>query len=201
MPRKKKTKDGVPGESGVRNTKPRKDATIGDNSKLTDDERRSLFLKHKGKLEGAKREVDSARADLREVKAKLKADGFAVKAVEDAILMETPEGEAKVRDRLAQSIEAARYVGASLGTQFTFDLAGVDKTPSVDRAFDEGKRASMENHAAKPPYDPSTEQYRSYMAGFHEHQSKLASKIKAPATVPADGEKDVRPRFMTERPN
>jgi hypothetical protein len=191
-PRGPRTKPGVPGSSG---NKPAKRGP-GDNgpAPLTDDERRDLFLKHAEKLDVGKRGLTTAQTRLREIKALLKADGFSVKAVEDALLMDTPEGEAKIRDRLAATIEAARYKGSALGTQFTFDL-GPDKTPSVDIAFDQGKMASMQNKPRKPPHDPSVPQYASWMAGYDEHQTTLMGGFKTLEGTP-EGEADQRPRHL-----
>jgi hypothetical protein len=196
-PRGPRTKAGVPGSSGVQPAKA-KGSVAGDNGPdpLTDDERRTLFLKHMNALDVDKRALTTAQTNLRQTKAMLKADGFAVRAVEDALLMATPEGEAKVCGQLAATIEAARYKGSAIGTQFTFDL-GVDKTPSVDVAFDNGKMASMQNKPKKPPHDPSTAQYASWMAGYDDHQGKLMGGFKAPEGT-QDGEKDLRPRHLRE---
>jgi uncharacterized membrane protein len=185
--RKKRTKDGVPGSSGVKASngaappKAAAAAAAGDEA-LTDAEKRELFRTHKTAFDKAKRALQTAQANLREVKANLKADGFTVRAIEDAILMATPEGEAKVRERLAATIQAAVWEGSDIGTQFTFEFDEV--MSSVDRAFDEGGRASEGNQPKKPPHAPGTKAFDSWMAGYDDHQSKLMGGFKpmAPST-------------------
>jgi hypothetical protein len=77
--------------------------------------------------------------------------------------------------------------------------------PAVDRAYDEGKMASMQNQPAKPPYDPSVPQYGAYMQGFHDHQATLAGGIKPLKDGSGGGEggddddkRDLRPRHLTQ---
>jgi hypothetical protein len=73
-------------------------------------------------------------------------------------------------------MQAARWVGSGIGAQLDL-FVQPNRTPAAERAYDEGKQASMENKPRKPPYDPSTTQFRSWMKGFNEHQGTLISKI------------------------
>jgi hypothetical protein len=133
-----------------------------------DDERRALFLsdvaKRKKLLEGK----DSAVAALRNHAKSIKADGFTVAQVDFAIKLQTPEGEESAREKLANEIQSAKWVGSPLGTQFSFDLE--DRTPAVDRAHDEGKQAALEGKRPSPPYDPSVPQHQEWLRGFHSVQ-------------------------------
>ena len=101
----------------------------------------------------------------------------AVAIIKDLIALEDPEGEAGMRAELARRADAMRWAGLPLGTQLAMQLAEPDRQPAVDRAFDEGKKQSAEGKPAKPDYDPSTPQYRSYMEGYAEHQASLAATI------------------------
>ncbi len=101
----------------------------------------------------------------------------AVDIIKDLIALEDPEGEANIRSKLQRHANAMRWAGLPLGSQIELALGEVDRTPSVDRAFDEGKKMSAENRPAHPPYDPSTPQYRAFMDGYSEHQSTLAEKL------------------------
>jgi hypothetical protein len=53
-----------------------------------------------------------------------------------------------------------------------------DRTPATDRAYDEGKQASMENRQGKPPYDPSLPQHQKWLEGYADHQATLAKGFK-----------------------
>jgi hypothetical protein len=145
-------------------------------NELTADEKRELFLKDKGAYEKVLATKKKADAAMRNVGKTIKSDGFTLAQIKVAIALDEPEGEADVRAELTQTMQAARWVGSDIGAQLDL-FVQPNRTPAADRAFDEGKQASMENKPRKPPYDPSTAQFRSWMKGFNEHQGTLITKI------------------------
>lgn len=190
-----KTKPDAPGAAGVKG--------LGHNSGLTDDEKRALFLKDKAALTDHKKRLAAVVADIRNVKKRIKADGFTVLQVEQAIEAETAEGEAKIKTKTAETLQAMRWIGVSWGDQL--DLFGQpDRTPAVDTAKDAGKMASMQNQPRNPPHSPETPQYAAWMDGYNGHQATLASGFKptgdgyAPQAEPeaiVSGEKVTRAEF------
>jgi hypothetical protein len=140
---------------------------IGHNQ-ADDDERRALFLNHVSKRKRLIEAKDAAVAALRDDAKSIKASGLTVAQVEVAIRMQTPEGESAVRERIASELQAAKWVGSAIGTQFSFDLE--DRTPAVDRAYDEGKQAFLEDKRATPPYAPGVPQYTQWLSGYHDAQ-------------------------------
>ena len=107
---------------------------------------------------------------------RLSVDGVTVAQIKTMIALDSPEGEARERAAIASTLQAAVWMGSPLGTQLAlFDEP--DRTPSVDRAFDEGKKDSMENKPAKPAYAPDLPQYKSYMDGYAEDQDRRAQTI------------------------
>lgn len=198
---KNKTKDNVPGAAALKGRKkavkaaPLANGSVPGNNTVPDDaDLREAFVSHVSKFRAATAKLETARKGLREVKAELRMVGFTVAQIEVAILLDTPEGETKIRNQIAANIRAARWMGSSVGTQFTFDLDTPDRTPSVDRAKDEGVRASMEGASRQPPahYHPGTPQYGAWFTGYDEHQTaRIRGGIKAPA--------DARPRHLQRR--
>jgi hypothetical protein len=171
----KRTKPDVPGAAGAAAAA----AKIGDNSKraeLTDDELRALALQHKHNYEGALAKKKRADADFKNACKVAETDGITVDQIKTMIACDTPEGEAKERAEIASTLQAAAWAGSPMGTQLQM-FNEPDRTPSVDRAFDEGKKQSMEGKPAKPPHAPETEQYRSYMAGYQDDQTRRASML------------------------
>ena len=164
--RKKKTKPDAPGAM----------PGIGDNSgdkpTLTDDQRRELFLHHRTKWNTwrAKRAVVDDLAD--EVKADLKADGFTLKQMKIADQLADIVGEAKVKSEVSDRLQVALWIGHPLGAQLDL-FAQPDRTPSVERAFENGKTAGMEGQPRKPPHSPETPQYEQWMTVFYEGQKLL----------------------------
>lgn len=145
-----------------------------------DREEKALFLNHLPLVKKARDRMASSTADLRNLYKRAKAEGGFTKAdLDTAIAVETAESEARERAAIARKLKIAKIMGSSLGAQLDMFLEP-DRTPIADRAYAEGEKASMENKSggASPPYDPSTEAYRQYMAGFHAHQATLAKGIK-----------------------
>jgi hypothetical protein len=101
----------------------------------------------------------------------------AVDVIKDLIALQDPEGEAEIRANLKLRADAMRWAGLPLGTQIELALGEVDRQPAVDRAFDEGKRQSAEGKPAKPPYDPSTPQYRAFLDGYSEDQTRMLNSV------------------------
>jgi hypothetical protein len=134
-----------------------------------------LAFQHKGRYERTLAAKKKADADFKNAckAAKAEMGVGAVETIKDMVAIESEGGEDAIRSRLVRSADALRWMSIPLGTQLALTLGEPDRMPSVDRAFDEGKRASAENKPAKPPYDPSTEQYGSFMAGYSEHQAAI----------------------------
>lgn len=150
-------------------------------SNTMDPEQRALFLVDKEKYAKAVEKQKKATADVRNAAKTIKADGFTLRQVKLAIQLETPEGEAEFRSLIANDLLAAQYAGAKIGSQLQLFLDDKDRTPAVDRAYDEGVKDSAEGKTAKPSYDPATPQAQRYLAGFHD---ETARRVKNGITKP-----------------
>lgn len=178
-----KTKPSVPGGAAKPAT-PRAGHNSG--KELTADERQTLFLRDKDAYIRDLAAQKKATKAFQDTCKRIKADGFTNKQIKAAIEMDTPEGEARVRAEVLDILQAAKWVGShQMGNQLDM-FQEPDRTPSVDKAYDEGKRTSMENKPAAPVYAPETEQYRHYMQGYHDHQRELAGGLKAPEQQPSE---------------
>lgn len=143
----------------------------------TDLEAKALFLRALPKIADLKAKLNTANANLRNAYKTAKADGFLKKDFDVAFEIQGAEGEKAKKAAIARELTIARWLGCDLGAQLDLFLEDA-RVPITDRAYDEGQSASMQNQKAAPSYDPNTEAYRSYMAGFHEHQATLAKGIK-----------------------
>lgn len=150
----------------------------GHNSELTDDQKQALwFQDHKPKLVSLKEQIASLTGDLRNQYKKVKADlGLKKADVDFALKLADDDGELVEQQR--RQMMLARWEGHALGTQPDLFGDGVDRTPAIDKAFADGKRACMENQSRKPPHDPSVPQYQSWMDGYDAGQTILASAFK-----------------------
>jgi hypothetical protein len=101
----------------------------------------------------------------------VKEAGYSLQQIKISLLLQTPEGEAEFKAEMANRMLAAAYSDAAIGEQLSLFLEG-DRTPAVDRAYKEGQTMAMKNEAAVPPYDPSTEQHKAFMQGYHDEQER-----------------------------
>lgn len=175
-PKKPKTKPDAPGAVEA-------ERTSGDNSgdktkasRLTDSEERELFASHRtiwNELQAKQKLLD---AQFARAKGSLKSDGFKVLHMQIADQLITPKGEKKVHADVKDRLWVARMIGHALGKQMDL-FEAPDRTPSVDRAYADGRTASIDNEPRKPPHHPSTEQYGEWMRGYNDHQEELCNRV------------------------
>jgi len=147
-----------------------------------------LFLQHLPLLAGGDAAVEAAKGKLTAAKESLKklyaaaaVDGFSKSDFQYARDVQSPEREAEARTTIARRLRIAGFLGSDLGKQLDLFLEP-DRTPIADRAFEEGRRQAQQNLPAKPGYDPSTEAYRCYLAGFHSVTEALITGGFVPMT-------------------
>ena len=145
-------------------------------SRLTPDQERALFTSHRqlwNAHQAKQKALDEQRTKL---VANLKNDGFKVLHMDIADALANPKGEKKQHDAVMDRLKVARWVGHPMGAQM--DLFNQpDRTPAVDRAYDEGKQTSMEGRPKKPPYSPELPQYQRWMNGYDDDQERLRATV------------------------
>lgn len=142
-----------------------------------DEESRALFLQTLPKIADLKAKLNTANSNLRNAYKTAKKDGFLKVDFDIAFQLQQPEGEKARKATIARDLTIAKWMGCDLGSQLDMFVQD-ERVPAVDRAFEEGVACSMEGKPAKPGYDPATEQYRSFMAGFHKDQERLHKGFK-----------------------
>ncbi len=139
---------------------------------LSDAERQALHFRHVKEYSGALAIKKKADADLKNVCKRIKAEGDSVDKVKLTIALETPEGEAALRAKMAEMQEVAAWNGVGIQV----DMFADERQPAEDRAFEEGKRAGMKGEPNQPPHDPSVPQYARWLEGYGEGNAVLASE-------------------------
>lgn len=154
------------------------EAGPGHNSRvtLTDEQEQSLFLQHKKSYVlslAAKKEAAADHMALGKlIKAELGANGL--DDIKTAILLESDGGEEALKGRIERQLRVARWMALPFGQQANF-LFEDDRTPLIDRAAAEGKKAGMEGQTRSPPYAASTEAGQAWLSAWSEGQSVLAT--------------------------
>ena len=145
------------------------------NEPKADPELRELARHHRDKYVKLKDRLGKVQADLRVFGKEVKADGLSMRQIKLMVELSTPEGEAAWRMTIANDLIAAQYQGAAIGQQLTLFLEP-DRTPAVDRAYDEGVQDSIDGKAAKPDYHPSVPQHQEYLRGYADETDR---RVKA----------------------
>ena len=166
------------------NAAPNPDAIPGHNKgpgDLTDEQRKALTFMSKRDYKAALEKKKAADAYFKNTCKRIKSDGVSVERIKHLIQLEEPAGERALREKIEEYAESLRWVGVEVGQQT--DLFPVDRRPSEDKAFEEGKIAGMEGREPRPPYDTSVPQFQSWQDGWHEGQAvnrSLLAGMKKP---------------------
>jgi ribosome modulation factor len=142
---------------------------------LTEDEQRALLYHHKGKFEEAAANLSAAKAARKAVcdLAKAECGKGAVADIKELILLEAPKAGAALRADMERRLRLARWANVPVGTQFTFSELDVPPT-----AYELGKTAGLKGQAKRPPHDPNTQQYESWMSGWNDGQAVHLDTIR-----------------------
>jgi hypothetical protein len=177
-------------------------ATGHNSGELTDDQKQVLWFQRKKRIASLKTKIASLTGELRAEYKGLKAELGITRADADFALALGKDDDDKMLEQERRRRMLARWEGHAIGTQS--DLFDDDRTPAVDAAFADGKRAGLAGERCENPFDPSTEQYREFQGGYHEGQAALAANgIKktplesfAHEAAAEGGAADLRPGFL-----
>ncbi len=154
---------------------------------ITDGQEQTLFMQHLKKYEdalAAKKAADKRIKDVGKI-AKAELGPGAVKRFKLSIQLRDEEGEKEFLEEMAGALKVARWAGVEIGTQFRLFETG--EQDSIARARGEGRRASLDEGPAKPPYAPDTAEYTAFMDGYAEANADRAGGIKKPDGEPPKG--------------
>lgn len=159
---------------------------------MSDDDLQVLFFQAKCRYKTALEAKKAADAALKNCCKQIKANlgDHGVTDIKTAIELESPEGEAALKERIEREMRVARWMGMAVGSEpGLFDE--VDRTPAVDKKRAEGKRHGLAGGPCAPDCDASTPQYSSYLEGFHEGQAALTRQKLRPLSdteeLPSEG--------------
>lgn len=158
---------------------------------LTEDQRCALLVQGVKKIETYQEQLESIKANIRNVRRALKSDGFDRFEVDYALRLRRVDDTEEL-DRRRREARIARWLNHAIGTQADLfaDEEIVDRTPSVDKAFSEGKLAGMEGESCNPPSHMGQEQRQEWIKGWGQGQSLIAVEGFAPLSDAAEESND-----------
>lgn len=159
-------------------------AGIGHNvAELTDEQQQKLTIGH---VQGYKKFLGlkkAADAQLKNYCKTIKSDGIKLSAVKLMIDLETPEGEANLRERMEEQAKIARWAGMPIGAQGSlFD--DEDSRSEADRAYEAGKRAGLGGENRDCPYKPGNDLHERWHDGYQAGQEVKLGRGIRPLTDP-----------------
>lgn len=145
---------------------------------LTEDEQRALLYQHKRDYCAADQKVKDAKAELLRVckLAKAECGKSAVADIKELIALEQPKGSEALQADIDRKLRLARWAGAKVGTQFTFEE--IDRTSAEEAAFEAGKIVGLKGEVCRPPHDPSVPQHQKWIDGWHAGQAVVLSNFR-----------------------
>lgn len=169
---------------------------IGDNSKLTENERKSLFFHHL-------RKRMAHNAGLAEVNAAKKADGKTAQAdgivlgdLDYAIKAINADDKATVTDRFLAHGEVLSWLNLTPG--FQSDLLR-DRAPAIERIEGEGELAGLAGKDPESSYDKGSDEDQAWQRGWNKGQQIMRDNLQsAMEKINATSEDAGEPDFPDE---
>jgi hypothetical protein len=157
---------------------------------LSDEQRQAVFFGHKSLYEKELKKKKAADASFKVACKLIKSENTKLADIKLAIELEDPEGSTEMRERFERQLEVARWVGAPVGTQFSFFE---DRAPIEERVRADGKRDGLKGLKCEPPKSLPGNLMSVYADGWAEGQAVLASKITQQKTEDAKAFDDTLP--------
>jgi hypothetical protein len=123
------------------------------------------FLKGFTELKDITSEMAGMKGDMNAVYKRLKDLGWSKKDYEFAKTLEDKDVGQVIAD-FERKIRIAKLFGHQLGRQL--DMLDADRTPQVDRAYDEGLAAGKLRKSATNPYQAGSEEHQAWQKGMND---------------------------------
>lgn len=170
-------------------------AGAGHNSNaLSDDQQRALGFHHKRLWQVALDAQKAAAAEVKKAEKRAVADGISKADLKLMRDLDGKAGDAALRVEIERTLRVARWMGAEVGEQFSFDDIP-NRAPVTERAFERGKRDGMSGATAVTPEGYTGESEQEYLRGWHDGQAILFSALElSKARVAEPPKKRGRPK-------
>ena len=124
----------------------------------------------------AKKAADNALKQFgKEIKADLGKGGL--QDIKDAIDLDTPEGEERLKEEMARRARVMRWMGLPIGSEPDM-FGGPDRRPVTEKAFAEGKAAGLKAEPFRNPYHQTNPGNAEYAKGYEAGQKTNMAGFK-----------------------
>jgi uncharacterized protein (UPF0335 family) len=160
---------------------------------LTEMERRAVLARKLHEISELEADKKAIADDIKTVKGELEAQGFTKDAIKFAMKVRA-DSDGKLAQQRRAEAEVARFLNSPIGFEPELPL---DRTPVVDKAFNEGELAGAAGLTCTAPYPTGAETEQAWLRGWHQGQAiimtafkKIEAKAAADAPADADGDED-----------
>lgn len=142
---------------------------------LTEEERRARLIRGVKEIEDLTDQLKPIQDKIKDVKKFLKGIGFDKFEVDYAMRLKRVD-ETEELDRRRREARVAQWFNHPIGMQPDLFSDEPDRTPSVDKAYEDGKIAGMEGLTCAPPTHLGQEQNQRWIEGWGDGQELIAVK-------------------------
>jgi hypothetical protein len=170
------------GKKPGRKAKPQNGASVngkhppGDNARtLTDDQARALHFLHVREYEGVVAALKAAAAAKKSRIGIIRAEGGSIDQIKATLELQTPEGEKRIQADIERKVTAGRWQGSRIGNLQLDMFAAEDRSPILEKAYEEGKLRGLRGDSMQTEYAGEAEQ--EWLRGWHAGQDALTATL------------------------
>jgi hypothetical protein len=149
-------------------------AEVGDNSKLTDAERKALMFHHYQAVQIAQDAVSKANEERKRVRKLAKADGIVLSDLDFMLRCAEIEDPSIITNQIRSMTQIAEWF--ALPVSYQPDMF-VDRAPALERIEAEGEVAGLSGKTGVSDYGPGSPEAQAWMKGWTKGQKSLADDL------------------------
>ena len=152
----------------------------GHNARISEEDRRILYLMHVGKIVTQRASIKEAQEVLKTLKKTAKADGFDMGSeIDFGVKLREAEDDDVIAANLRKTLRAAEYLNLPIGFQpaFNFD-AKAPGDGAIEAAFDKGRLDGIMGIGPKAPDGYDGPLATAYMEGWHKGKEEALVVFK-----------------------
>ena len=164
---------------------------IGDNSKLTDEERRSLFIHHLKKRQAVEAKIKDLQAEKKDLGKEAQLDGFVIGDLDYALKALAAEDKKTITNTFLARGEILAWLNLTPG--FQPDLF-MDRAPAMEAIENKGFTAGLMAEQRVSGYAPKSDEDKVWTKGYdagQKHQQKALKEAMDKRNAEAKAKKEI----------
>lgn len=148
---------------------------MGDNSKLTEKERKALFYHHMRKRMAHKAQIKEIQASMKEDAKLAQADGVVIGHLDFAMKALDADDKKTITENFIAEGEILTWLGLTPG--FQADLL-TDRAPAIERIENNGRNAGLAGKARESGYAAKSDEDKAWLRGYDDGQKIMRDNLE-----------------------